>query len=452
MILFNAGLYLACSFDSELLRDNIESSYQTIVKQGPNPVVFAPLHIFSDNNTETIIINEMYSVDSTEPFVSAMKARKNYKKGLTYRECQEVVGEWLEAHQAPNAAIESIDIWKIYPHQELGYFLADQVFTSITYGRYWHGYLCLYRPLFLFFDLTQVRMLLFAAFVVLYGIFLSVVKRRFGSIVATIFGLALLFSGYFTVAVSLQCALNFVVTTLGAIVFVKRIDRIRYVYLYIFTVACLVNYVDFLTAPLMCLGVLSALYLLKMREDGQDWRAGLVFLVRAYGAWLLGYGGMWLAKWIQYDLVIDDGQSMLMAGLLQSAYRFGNDFTYCKQYKEHWLFVFQSVLGRASFFALVTATVVMWQQRFTFEMRGFNKNAIPFLALALVPLTWYCLLVNHTTLHFYFTYRMTAIYVIGLLLAMNEMMFGEANGRPSTSVPNAPRPEPESSPPAPPAP
>jgi hypothetical protein len=71
-------------------------------------------------------------------------------------------------------------------------FLDGNITTSITYGRYWHGYLALYRPLFIFFDLEIIRNLQFVVYLVLLGMLTYLINKRFGKIPAVIYATSLL--------------------------------------------------------------------------------------------------------------------------------------------------------------------------------------------------------------------------------------------------------------------
>lgn len=75
---------------------------------------------------------------------------------------------------------------------ELANFMKGEIHTSVNYARYWHGYLVLFRPLFLFFSIVGIRRILFFLFCILWVIMLKLIHQRFGRKIAFVFGLSLL--------------------------------------------------------------------------------------------------------------------------------------------------------------------------------------------------------------------------------------------------------------------
>lgn len=102
--------------------------------------------ITNNNYTDAIIINEAYSIDNTDPIYSYMAMRKNYKKGETNKILTDISGELvsINANENGETMINTVDYYN--PVGELHDFLDGKIDTSITYGRYWHGYMpiCLY--------------------------------------------------------------------------------------------------------------------------------------------------------------------------------------------------------------------------------------------------------------------------------------------------------------------
>ena len=437
--LFNVSLYLACSFDSRLLEVSASESAEILREQGLKRNICYLLNITNDNNADTLIINEMFSVDSSEPYVSYMKARKNYRKGQTTAELPEPNGEGVSVLYLAECVDENDPSRTINDYcsaqyhdsiRELNDFLGYITHTSVSYGRYWHGYLTLYRPLSVWFNIAYIRYIMLAVLCVLFAYAMYLLNGRFGKCIALIFGSSLLFTGYFTASISLECAPVFLVMMLSAIVLVKRIDKIRDFYLYLFAVACITNFVDYLTVPLATLGALCGLYLLKLCEEGRDWKYCLKFVVFSSLIWLLGYAGTWAFKWVQYDLTITNslgaGKSMIQTALDQCMYRMTRVNNSVGYTDNKIVYIVLNILGKASLYALIVFSTVLYLNRFNVNMQGLNKRSLSFLLLALSPAVWYIALANHTAAHYFFTYRHSFVYMFGVLLALNEMFFGRS--------------------------
>lgn len=75
---------------------------------------------------------------------------------------------------------------------ELANFLDGKIDTSVNYARYWHGYLVLFRPLFLVFNISEIRKLLFFIFLVLFIILIKLINQKFDYRIAAIFAVSLI--------------------------------------------------------------------------------------------------------------------------------------------------------------------------------------------------------------------------------------------------------------------
>ena len=431
VLLFHLGMYLVCLPSSDGIYAHAKESYTTIKAQGGRPKLFAQLGIANDNYTDALIVNELSSVDSTEPFISYMKVRKNFRRGQTEVVLHDILGRAACAYYLEPSAFETFNDW--YNDQEhlrggqiseLGLFLEGYIDISVEYGRYWHGYLVVFRPLFFFLNISVVRWLTLALFIALYALFLRLLDRRFGRTIAIIYGASLLFEGYFSVAFSLQGSLVFLVSIVSAILLLKRIDSICHIHLYFFVLGCLINYVDYLTVPLVSLGLLQALYLLKINDDNKSWQSGLFFLATSALAWLLGYAGTFLAKWVSYDIFINDGPGMVYTGLQQFFFRTSGEYVYYSPFDRSHLYLAVVFLGHATLFSLLTTGFILYRQRFALPaLRGFSPRLLGFMCIAMYPLVWYQLLATHVTTHHYFAYRMALLYMLGFLLAWHELFY-----------------------------
>ena len=422
LLVFNACLFLTCSFDSKLIKTHVQESSKILSKQGKFYQVSKFFNIINNNYTDAIIINEAYSIDNKHPFESYMRARRNYKKGLTTKEEREKTGEVLTINYNEDSKQE------MYIHnsvKELDHFLSGKVHHSINYGRYWHGYLLIYRPLLLLFNIQQIRLLSFIVLTCLFGYFIYLLNKRFSKRIAFIFGISLLCSGYFSATYSLESTPIFLAMIISAIVFLKRIDKIKHVELYIFIVGCVANFVNFLTVPLITLGMLCSLYLLKMVEEQTDWKKCIWFLIRCSILWLIGYAGTWLAKWLLYDITINDGKSMVKIGFIQSFYRtqrVNEVVGYDKDYVDTIL----NIIGQSSLYVLLTTFVLLALNKFKAFTSEYGKGSIALFILSAYPIIWYVVLANHTVLHYFFTYRHSLVYMLAMLLFINNLLFGEA--------------------------
>ncbi len=430
IFIFNILLYLSCLIDSKLLTKTMWETCLIFEEQGYHYELCHNLAIRNDNGCDAMIINELYAVDCNHPYISYMKARKNYDPELTAFEASDYIGEGMSSLYVDEIKGERYGYIGFDPIKEIRHYLENRLHISVNYGRYWHGNFLIYRPLMVFFNMSQIRLLLFIVFVCLYIYFIYLLFRRFGKSITIIYGLSLLFSGYFSVSFCLSNAPIFLVMIVSGIILLKRIDVVKDISLFVFVVACVSNYFEFLTVPLITLAMVCSLYLLKLMEEGKDWIYCLKFIVVHSLIWLLGFAGTWMCKWVQYDLTINDGNSLVEIGLKQCFFRMQRisheittDEYISPFYKTRFPHLLILLFGRSTLYALFTAVAVLYSKKAAISIPGFNKRSLAFIAMAVLPLIWYLALQSHTMNHYFFTYRHTFVYMLGILLAMHEMFW-----------------------------
>ncbi len=426
VLIFNLLLYVSCLFDSQLLRENVFESTHILLEQGIDKDVLPLLWVKNDNVADAVCINEAYAIDCRHPFESYMKARKNYNPKLTKFEVREYIGEAMLAVYFTEFKQNRFGPY-FYPLRELSDFIHDKLEIAIIYGRYWHGNIVIYRPLLLFCNIAQIRMLMFGVYICLFAYFIYLVNKRFGLSIALIFALSLVCCGYFTVFYCLSNSPIFLTMIVSGIILIKRIDVIKDFSMFVFVVGCVVNFFEFLTVPLVTLGMVCCLYLLKLMEEGKDWIYCLRFVVVNSLIWLLGFAGTWMCKWVLYDLMINDDMSMVQVGLQQSMFRLQRTcramHPFSETFADNGVFIAVMLMGRASLFAILSSIPIMWTKGFKVSSQGLNKRALSFLLLSTFPFIWYLALANHTILHAFFAYRHAFVSMLGFLLAMHEQFW-----------------------------
>ena len=291
---------------------------------------------------------------------------------------------------------------------------------SVKYGRYWHGYLVFLKPLLLFFDYGEIRyinmfvqMLLFAFAAVLLS------KKERG-----LYILPLALSWLFLNPLSTMLSIQFSIVT--SIVFSQIIVMLIFedkyykkpflVVMNFFVLGCIVNYFDLLTYPFVALGIPLAYWFnaceLKKRSN----------IISVFGniakycvAWVCGYGGMWIGKWLLGSIVT--GENILSDAMNQVAVRTDNTVA-----QEE--FSFTELMGRLFYasnklvicfaiFAIVLLVIYgMFKKKIKISLNSFVVCSI----IGAMPFVWYAVLGNHSWIHFWFAYRELAIFINALLM------------------------------------
>lgn len=331
-----------------------------------------------------------------------------------------------------------------YTVGELGWYLSDSnsyYYDVENYARYWHGYLVVLKPLLLIFTYAQIRWINVVCMALLFVLLLRNLARRSDGK-----NLALLcYTILFTVPILLPFCMQFCTTTyvcLGAMLFVTRgkpgassmsgdslltvekfngltgqsmTRKIKYIPLTLeasrsawlfFSIGIATAYFDFLTFPLMALG-LPLVYLLNHSEE-YDWRKKVGYVFRNGVVWACGYVGMWAMKWVIASVVL--GRNMIADGISQVLYRSSStpdlgDFTISPLTAiasnlscfTNLYFVILIVVG-------VATAIILGRKRY--GTRLDLPACVPYLCICIVPFVWCACFKNHSYTHGSFTYRM----------------------------------------------
>lgn len=414
IVIFNVLLLLSSLFPSALIEKNVRESAKILKEQGN----YYLISIFSDdinnNYTDVLMINEAYSINSKNPIFSYMSVRKNFYNGITKHQLPDTHGELV------SVGTEEYD-----PSTELVEFLNGNIDTSIEYARYWHGYLSVLRPLLLFFNVTQIRYILFGAYTILLTMMFYLLKKKFNLRIAIIYAFALIANGFLGASFSLESSPVFLVMLVSSIILLERIDKIKDFYIYIFVVACIANFVDYLTVPLITLAFPLSIYILYKQKEELEIKDSIKIIIKASIVWILGYGITWFSKWVLFDLLYD--RNLIKSAIDQVLYRSGRTnenidlslgeylFYYIKRNFKYIIF-FSIATLYINMTMLILKDIIININKF----KDFIKNSIPFLIISMMPIVWYIVLANHTTLHFMFTYRHISIFLLGILLTINN--------------------------------
>lgn len=424
LIIFNLSLCITSLFPSKFIEKNVKSSADILLKEGNAYKISEFSSITNNNYTDAIIINEAYSIDNTDPIYSYMSMRKNYKKGETKQVLTDRLGELASVNEEENGETDINTVDDYNPVGELHDFMNGKIDTSITYGRYWHGYMPIYRVLLIFFDIMGIRTFLLILFIAMFIYLMYLLKKKIGILTAIIFGYALLMQGYFFVSYSLESSPVFVVMMLSCIILLKRIDKIKNLYGYFFAIGCITNFVDFLTVPLITLAMPLCIYLLAKQKNKKECKDYITITLKSIVIWFIGYMLTWISKWVIYDILYDEG--LLESAIIQVIYRTEryNPNSRLELMEELAFFI----LNNIQYIFILTTTMIIVRLITIFKikvklkkMSEYIKENLSFFIISIMPLIWYVLLANHTILHPRFVYRHMLIFLCGILICIKNL-------------------------------
>lgn len=289
----------------------------------------------------------------------------------------------------------------------LRYLAGEDGFREEDYTRYWHGYLVVLKPFFLFFDYADLRfvnvvlelMLMMCVFAQLSG--MGYRKEAWGYVVAVLFIMPVV------VPLSIQFSIIFYVTHIAAIVLLKRYHQImdrKRMLLFFQLIGMTASFFDLLTYPVASLGV-PLVCLLILEHDREFWHK-IKNIISLSISWGFGYGAMWAGKWLLSTVILQDNvilNALEQISMRSSHVQDGEQITMIDTWLRNVEFYFEK-----PYLVLITVCVLIALAgiaRNRKQFRSMMADVIPLLIIAAIPFAWYAFAGQHSYEHHWFTYR-----------------------------------------------
>lgn len=291
---------------------------------------------------------------------------------------------------------------------------------TIAYPRYWHGYLVILKPLLLFFDVADIRLMnMVLQLALLFYIFYLMLQKGQGRYVPAFLTMIFLLNPI-AIALSFQFSTVYYLM-LFSVIFVLKRDKLaeKEMLCFFLIVGILTAYFDFLTYPLVALYV--PMIFLVLRED--SWKKALRLVFWGSVMWGLGYGGMWCGKWVVGSLLLH--KNLFEDVFSRAAHYESMDYGEGKisglqvllknvMVLVKWPVLFGG-LGLAGYYAGKLKKKLQSGQKLEFPV------VFLLILIALIPFAWYFLSGSHSYIHYWYTYRELGITVFALLAGMTRL-------------------------------
>lgn len=291
-----------------------------------------------------------------------------------------------------------------------------------AYRYYWHGYVSILRPLCLFFDYSELRLLNGACQMLLVVLMACAVGREKGTRYVMMLLTSYLLLNPGALSMGLQFSWVFYIAWGGALgLFLKReyfSEKNRYFYFFMAAGIC-TSYFDLLTYPLFTWGFPLVWWLAAdgKAERSAEWVKRAV--ISGLG-WIAGYALMWIAKWGIATLVLGTNvfqpaieEVFLRSGMPEG----GADSLWerleavCLNWKHY---------GYQIYAAVLVIWLVWW---FVGSVkRGWCRNGkgYAYFLTGISSVVWYFVLSNHTSGHHFFTYRIFGVSILAFLALISD--------------------------------
>lgn len=292
------------------------------------------------------------------------------------------------------------------------------------YSYYWHGYVAILRPLLLFMNYADMRVMNQLLQIFLVTALACMLYRQKGkawaALAVTVYGLLLPMA----VSQALQYSWVFYIGIGGSLAVVRFHEWLAHkqrLYLFFMVLGMLTCYMDLLTYPLFTWGI-PMIWWIVMKDDCSE-KERFLTVVLCGIAWIGGYGGLWIGKWLIGGIILH--KPILTQGWHEVQYRAGMLPNTDGYEISHWkvlmnnLNIFQSAQG-----VFILGGWILWWTWQTIRRRRVLNTAktSALLLVAVSPVAWYIVLHNHTYAHSSYTYRIWAIGLTAVLaLVVNSL-------------------------------
>ncbi len=286
--------------------------------------------------------------------------------------------------------------------------------NNTPYGRYWHGYLIILKPLLMFLNHNEILILnsVIQPSLFLVTIFLMLKNNMNKYIVP--FVLSLLFIFPISIALTMQFSIVYYILFVAIILLLKMPAKIiKYSSEYFYIIGILTAYFDYLTWPLVTL-MIPLIFIIIL--NNKDLKYNLLYIIKNTLLYGIGYIMMWINKFIlSYffygDLVLKDGVNQFL-------YRTQNEIidgysTRIVALKNNLLMFDNNAFKLILLFFIL---YIVYKLIFNYKKIKFNLflNNIHFLLIALSPIVWILLTANHSYVHYWMVYRIFMISLFSL--------------------------------------
>lgn len=425
--IYMISMTLSSLIPSSAMEKHVRESSETLIKSGRESEYYdlkykeEGVFIFTD----ALMINTAYSIDSTEPIKSFMLARKNYIPGQT----KEV---YIDNQYNLGANKKYIDDeGNLYQTKELYALMhGENIEDSYEYARYWHGYLTILRPLLVLFNYETIRIISLIVTLTCIIALMFLLYKKVNLTSAIIYGIGFLSISIWIVTKSMNEILTFLIAFISSIILLIRGKKIKNVGIFFFIIGSITSFTDFLTTPIVTLGIPAITYflLLQKREEKITIKKYILELIKIVIPWGLGYGITWASKWIITELCFD--RPLISQVINQILFRSKGVLpTRVMKIKPSIIleancnFLSKPVILTLFCISIFYMLVVMIKNRKeNINIKENLKRCIPYVITFMMPIVWYLTIKQHSYTHSFMVYRGLVVSIISMFIILSKLL------------------------------
>jgi len=390
-------LMWAYSLNIQQIQENVKQSAVTLEKEGTYPKMFSWCHSQLDNFTDSIMLLE--AADNTES--SLIERTMMAYRGVidNFNPCDTLIYHYID----------------------------NKPFSDTTnYPRYWHGYQIFVKPLLFLTNYNVIRILNCSAQFLLFIITCLLLIKRNLKICLLPYSISYLMLMPVVLSSSLQFSQCYYVFTLGMILILLYGYRNRYlpVFFIFINIGILTAYFDFLTYPLSTFGIPAAVYLLIRKND--DLETKLSHIIKNGLAWCIGFGGMWISKWIISSYLtgfntFSDALSAFSSRTSKTSSDGIEKYSIIQCGLTNYITFFKTPAAILFVVYIIYIVLKIVHQKNKLTTEQIYRLVFPYILLSVAPAVWFSFATNHSTIHYWFTNKECVISSIALTFGLIEL-------------------------------
>ncbi len=399
LILLTGALVLSALIPQSAIKDNTRKSAEYLCDGELFGTIIDGVNSSKiDRYADSILLAIAYQYDSEHPLESVMWSSYYYT---------ELENENVNLLEAVNNGYE--------PNQQ--------------YLRYWHGANDIVRPLLVTFSIEQIYILNAVILAVLAIILIALLLRKKEYILAVGVVIGLVMTSAWFVPLSLEYTWTYMLMLIMSIAGVLIASRAgwRHISVLFLVGGMVTSYMDFLTTETLTLLVplLIVIWInIHNKSDNADANI-LKNVIKTILAWGCGYAGMWLMKWIMASVVLGENVMPYVSSSIEE--RLSGDIGV--GFGEYlWGAIYRNIsclfpfgYGAVGVLAGIGLIVFAAYLGFVYRSKDVSKRHIRiYMMIGLIPYIRYLVLLNHSYLHCFFTYRAQMATILAIVLILGE--------------------------------
>lgn len=397
-------LALAYCIPSSWMHQNIASSSSVLDREGLYPDFHTSKTANYDNFTDARMLNEALYTKMENPFIEALESR-----------------EYIEGDNQLSKLNNAV--------QAVGNGHLDDT-PTLSYTRYWHGYLIYLKPLLCVMDIYGLRQLFQVIFFCALGLLcVQLSKMRGGAAMTVCLLVSFAIYGAAEAASCLAFFPSMCLPLFGGF-FLLRLNELtkQSIFTFFAILGALIAYFDFLDNPILAWGIPAVLLVTRLTQEETCTRKDLFCLVLiSFLGWAFSYCFIWGMKLLLATVFTQHNAIEDAFHQTQERLGLGDQAQYNMAISPELSIIKNlSVNEFANLVIALFVIVIIIRIAFALKNPTTYNGRISWMALAclifiaMVPIIWFALLANHSIVHFWFTYRsllasffsLSAIYCI----------------------------------------